>query len=85
MPQRTCKITNVPSSRALVAIDIGTENGIERQNAEDIVRIFRDDRYINASIRLNVLYVDALYPKVTVDCKAPNEKSQPLTYNLDII
>ena len=62
------------------------DKDIERKDAEDIVEKFEDNKYIVASIQkgkdYDIFEVYARSPKVTVDCRRPEEKSRPLKYTL---
>lgn len=78
---------NIDSSEDITTlVYLGVDKDIERKDAEEIVRKFKDDKYIVADIQKgkehDIFSVVAKYPEVTVDCKRPEEKRIPLKYTL---
>jgi hypothetical protein len=86
--QMKCRIDYNENTTTLVYLGIGEYNpyNIERKDAEDIIRKFKDDKYIVANIQRekdhDILNVVARFPEITVDCGRSDQKSVPLKYTL---
>jgi len=79
-----CQIDSNEETTTLVYL--GIDKDIERKDAEEIVEKFKDNKYIVANIQkgrdYDIFNVYAMSPKVTVDCRRPEDVSRPLKYTL---
>lgn len=79
-----CYIESRDDTTILVYLGVGTD--IERKDAEEIIEKFKDHKYIVANIQkgkdYDIFSVYAKSPKVTVDCRRPEDKQRPLKYAL---
>lgn len=84
-----CKISAYENKLDLVAVELDT--GIERKNAEELVRQFEGHKYIHADIRKerllskdkDVLYIKATYPHIVKECSRPGERKIEMYYDLE--
>ena len=89
MAIKKCKVSSKPDIENIMSLELNKENGIDRNNALDIINSLKNDKLVKAEIKGNTLYVNATYPRITIDCRAPEEKPSPfspypLTYSLQI-
>lgn len=81
--QIICDIKSTEETRKLFEMEIVNDDG--RKKAEEIIKRFKDDKYIFVYIEKESLIAHAKYPEVIIDCRTKGMKYDPTIYRLKSI